>query len=125
MRAAVRRVASRPSEADFQAYYGSGTDNIDLEQPFRVAENGADGGGSPVQVTMRRAFNDPTPSQALWTLIRQTTNALSFENYEAFILVLGGAGEFVWQSEPRPLFGQGRPNLPWRLPFPGVEPTAS
>jgi len=125
VRAEVRRVEGLPEEGEHRSFYESGRDHVDLEESIPLAENGANGEGSPTQVTMRRAFNDPTPSQALWTLIRQTTNALSFENYEGFInIVLGGASELAWQqSELRsPFFREGRPNLPWRLPFPGVEP---
>ena len=43
---------------------------------------GADG---PVAVTMQRAAITPTATQALWTMIRQSTNALSFQNYQAFM----------------------------------------
>ena len=40
---------------------------------------------TPVAVTMQRAAITPTATQALWTLIRQSTNALSFQNYQAFM----------------------------------------
>jgi hypothetical protein len=85
---------------------------------------------APVEVTMRRAAVEPTASQALWTLIRQSTNALSFRRYQLFMERL-----FTRQlnqtampgSVPLPTgisfdpktFAQ---NLPWKLPFPGVEP---
>ena len=45
----------------------------------------ADGGRGPLSVSMQRADIPPTASQALWTLIRQSTNALSFQNYQAFM----------------------------------------
>lgn len=76
-----------------------------------------------VEVSMRRAAVDPTPSQALWTLIRQTTNALSFLNYQAFME--------LFLCNPPPAANSDRlaierrhtsQHLPWRLPFPGVEP---
>jgi hypothetical protein len=84
-------------------------------------------GPQPVAVTMQRAAITPTPTQALWTLIRQSTNALSFQNYQAFM-------EQVLCRRP----DSGAPSTPlmeqsitpaqlgrrqsWRLPFPGVEP---
>ena len=91
---------------------------------IHVTDSGADTGRQPVEVTMRRAFVDPTDTQALWTLIRQTSNALSFQSYQAFMeVLLCGPGSFTppisnRQSNPT---AQGF-HLPWRLPFPGVEP---
>jgi hypothetical protein len=38
-----------------------------------------------VQVSMRRAEVDPTLDQALWVVIRNSAEALSFDNYAAFI----------------------------------------
>ena len=79
----------------------------------------------PVPVTMQRAAVGPTDSQALWTLIRQSTNALSFESYQAFMEhVLCRTGSAAVPSirqrlKRRQQMGQ---NLPWRLPFPGVDP---
>ena len=83
---------------------------------------------SPVAVSMQRAAITPTATQALWTLIRQSTNALSFQNYQAFMeQVLCGGGSARGAPFP-PANGLslssahvGR-QLPWRLPFPGVEP---
>jgi hypothetical protein len=73
-----------------------------------------------VEVSMRRAAVDPTPSQALWTLIRQTTNALSFLNYQAFMEV------FLCHPDPtasdQNAVRRSEHHLHWRLPFPGVEP---
>ncbi len=40
---------------------------------------------APVQVTMRRAEVDPTRDQALWVVIRNSADAMSFDNYAAFI----------------------------------------
>jgi hypothetical protein len=39
----------------------------------------------PIQVTMNRADVPPTPDQALWVVIRNSAEALSFENYATFI----------------------------------------
>ena len=76
----------------------------------------------PVEVTMRRAFVDGTDTQALWTLIRQTSNALSFQSYQAFMeVVLCGQGSFTQTRRQSNPTAQGF-HPPWRLPFPGVEP---
>jgi hypothetical protein len=83
---------------------------------------------SSVAVTMQRAAVPPTASQALWTLIRQSTNALSFQNYQAFMEqvlchtspVDGQKGHYP--SDLPGSLQQVSHQLPWRLPFPGVEP---
>jgi hypothetical protein len=86
------------------------------------------GGAQPVTVTMQRAAVPPTPSQALWTLIRQSTNALSFQNYQAFMEQVLCRTEPVDDSRapfpphPELSISQVSRQLPWRLPFPGVEP---
>jgi hypothetical protein len=83
---------------------------------------------SPVVVSMQRAAVTPTATQALWTLIRQSTNALSFQNYQAFMeQVLCGGGSAPGAPFPPAnglSFSSARVGrqLPWRLPFPGVEP---
>ena len=85
-----------------------------------------DGRPQPVAVTMHRAAIGPTASQALWTLIRQSTNALSFDRYQQFM-------DEVLHDEPSPTTpfqpplnghspSQVARHLPWRLPFPGVQP---
>jgi hypothetical protein len=80
----------------------------------------------PVAVSMQRAAITPTASQALWTMIRQSTNALSFQNYEAFMeQVLCGHATGSGSFPPENLSlapGRVSHHLPWRLPFPGVEP---
>jgi hypothetical protein len=113
-----------------------------LEAAARPPGHGRDTGGpeatgtqppgpsapSSVAVTMQRAAVPPTPSQALWTLIRQSTNALSFQNYQAFMeQVLCGASPADGgpSHSPRDFpssLVQASHQLPWRLPFPGVEP---
>jgi hypothetical protein len=72
---------------------------------------------APVQVTMRRAEVDPTPDQALWVVIRNSADALSFDNYAAFI-------EPIMCGQPPPRaqgrFDHARAKL--QLPFPDAEP---
>jgi hypothetical protein len=72
---------------------------------------------TPVQVTMRRAEVDPTPDQALWVVIRNSAEALSFENYAAFIEpIMCGSG---------PPGDRGRFDhivAKRQLPFPDAEP---
>ena len=46
----------------------------------------------PVQVTMNRASVPPTADQALWVVIRNSAEALSFENYAEFIEPIMGGG---------------------------------
>jgi len=93
---------------------------------IQVADPDAGDGRQPTEVTMRRAFVDPTDSQALWTLIRQTSNALSFQSYQAFmeLVLCGGATASTGPFPPKnSLTPQAiNKNLPWRLPFPGVDP---
>jgi hypothetical protein len=81
----------------------------------------------PVAVSMQRAAITPTATQALWTMIRQSTNALSFQNYEAFMeqVLCGdttGSGSFPPPENLSLAPGRVGRHLPWRLPFPGVEP---
>jgi hypothetical protein len=87
---------------------------------------GGPGARTPVPVTMQRAAIKPSASQALWTMIRQSTNALSFQNYQAFIdqvLCADTTGSGPIKPEELSLTpGRIGRQLPWRLPFPGVEP---
>jgi hypothetical protein len=72
---------------------------------------------APIQVTMRRAEVPPTPDQALWVVIRNSADALSFDNYAAFI-------EPIMCGQPPPRakgrFDHVRAKL--QLPFPDTEP---
>ncbi len=125
VRAHARRGTARGTNR-MVAFQDLASEGGDEEQTaiIHVTDSGADTGRQPVEVTMRRAFVDPTDTQALWTLIRQTSNALSFQSYQAFMeVLLCGQGSFTppisnRQSNPT---AQGF-HLPWRLPFPGVEP---
>lgn len=68
----------------------------------------------PVQAVMRRAEVDPTPDQALWVVIRNSTEALSFDNYAAFIEPI-----MCGDAPPRAPDTAGRIR---RLPFPDADP---
>ena len=71
----------------------------------------------PRQVTMTRAAVPPTPDQALWVVIRNSAEALSFENYATFIEpIMGGA------PPPRAQGILSRVNAAVRLAFPDAEP---
>lgn len=75
----------------------------------------------PIRVSMRRADVPQTSDQALWTVIRNSTNALGYQNYSDFMdIALCGVTE-----------GIGKPTLDaiherkkysrLRLPFPDVD----
>ena len=64
-------------------------------------------------MTMQRAAITPTATQALWTMIRQSTNALSFQNYQAFMeQVLCG----VYPDDGAPSTTQRTSRVHWRRP---------
>jgi hypothetical protein len=74
-------------------------------------------GPARVQVTMRRAEIDATADQALWVVIRNSADALNFDNYFAFIEpIMCGSGPLRDQSR----FDHVRGKL--QLPFPDTEP---
>ena len=87
-------------------------------------------GPAQVEVTMHRAAVDKSASQALWTMIRQSTNALSFRRYQLFMDQLlsqqpqnGLYLPHIPAGGPAVMPGDiARKLLPWRMPFPGVEP---
>jgi hypothetical protein len=80
--------------------------------------------GDDVAVTLKRTAVSPTPDQALWVAIRNSTNALGFEQYNRFI-------EFVVCGEPSFEAGQltskgtahtlKKVKRRTALPFPNVE----
>jgi hypothetical protein len=82
---------------------------INYEQP--------PGGPTRVQVTMRRAEIDPTADQALWVVIRNSADALNFDNYFAFIepIMCGG-------DPPRAQSRFDHIKTKLQLPFPDAEP---
>jgi len=72
---------------------------------------------APIQVTMRRAEVPPTPDQALWVVIRNSADALSYDNYSEFI-------EPIMCGRP-PVRAQGRfdhVRQKMAVPFPDAEP---
>src|SRR6266568_2053062 len=74
-------------------------------------------GPARVQVTMRRAEIDATADQALWVVIRNSADALKFDNYFAFIEpIMCGRDPLRAQSR----FDHVRGKL--QLPFPDTEP---
>ena len=85
--------------------------------------------GDDVTVTMRRAEVPPTTDQALWAVIRNSTDRLGFDNYSRFMdLVMCGlwAGDGEDDGGPRHLNRREqaefrRANRRMRLPFPNVE----
>jgi hypothetical protein len=82
--------------------------------------------GQQVTVQMRRAFEDPTPDQALWTAIRKSTNALSFNNYSNFMdVVLCGVEASSINFDPAILARaqrvRARVDRRLRLPFPDTD----
>ena len=80
-----------------------------------------------VTVQMRRAFGDPTDDQALWTAIRKSTNALSFNNYDKFmeVVLCGGDPADLNLDSPEKIAKFRRERDPikhrLRLPFPDTD----
>lgn len=85
--------------------------------------------GDDVMVTMRRAEVPPTRDQALWAVIRNSTDRLGFANYSRFMdqvmcgLWAGDAdeGDGPRHLSPRERAEFRRVNRRMRLPFPNVE----
>jgi hypothetical protein len=81
--------------------------------------------GDDVGVTLKRAAVPPTADQALWVAIRNSTNAIGFENYDRFIeTVICGEPDF--DDEPRLSSKRVRHKLRsvkrrTGLPFPNVD----
>jgi hypothetical protein len=76
----------------------------------------------PTTVSMRRADSPPTADQALWTVIRRSANALSFNNYARFMdIVMCGAPDDLGLTaeEARGLRDPIKQRL--RLPFPDTD----
>lgn len=80
-----------------------------------------------VTVQMRRAFEDATPDQALWTAIRKSTNALSFNNYNNFmeVVLCGGDPSLINLDSPAAIHHIRNARDPikhrLRLPFPDTD----
>ena len=76
----------------------------------------------PTTVTMRRAESPPTADQALWTAIRNSANALTFNNYARFmdIVMCGDDGDLgVGIGYAQHLRDRVKHRL--RLPFPDTD----
>ena len=72
-----------------------------------------------VEVSLRRSVKPDTRDQALWVVIRNTTNAISFNRYKDFIdRVLCPADGTGFTAQERPEFERLRNKT---LPFPDVE----
>jgi hypothetical protein len=77
---------------------------------------------APVPVTMNRADVPPTADQALWVVIRNSAEALSFENYADFIEpIMCGSGP-AGLPTPRAKKEFTRINNKINLTFPDAEP---
>lgn len=76
-----------------------------------------------VTVQMRRAENSPTQDQALWSAIRNSTNALSFNNYNNFMdVVMCGGDNSVLKLNPDTVNATRDPiKHRLRLPFPDTD----
>ena len=75
-------------------------------------------------MTLKRAAVSPTPDQALWVAIRNSTNAIGFENYSRFIeAVICGEGDFGDDRFPRRRVRHKLRSVKRRtgLPFPNVD----
>lgn len=60
-------------------------DELSTARTVDAQSGGPDRGRPSIDVTLNRAPNIPTPDQALWSAIRDRTNAISFDRYYAFI----------------------------------------
>ncbi|HEY8199744.1 MAG TPA: hypothetical protein VII47_00145, partial [Actinomycetota bacterium] len=84
--------------------------------------------GDDVFVTMRRTAVAPTKDQSLWTVIRNATQGLSFDNFTRFmdVLVCGIPDELrgdlpsLRKPSTRRAFEQNRSKV--ALPFPDIDP---
>ena len=81
--------------------------------------------GDDVAVTLKRTAVPPTTDQALWVAIRNSTNAIGFDNYSRFLEVVM-CGEPPELVDSRLRFGDTRHTLRkvkrrTALPFPNVD----
>jgi hypothetical protein len=90
-----------------------------MTHPSRLLAIPARPPAPPVQVTMNRAAVPSTPDQPLWVVIRNSAEALSFENYAAFIEPIMGN---VRPLSPRAQGPFNRINPAVQLTFPDAEP---
>jgi len=73
----------------------------------------------PLSVTMRRAESPATTDQALWTAIRNSANALGFNNYARFMDVVLCGGNGVPSASDKATRDSVKHRL--RLPFPDTD----
>ncbi|NGO15371.1 8-amino-7-oxononanoate synthase [Streptomyces sp. HC44] len=92
-----------------------GDDPVSYTDAFDVTSRPF-GPGDPLQVHMRRTGTDPTDDQALWTVIRRSTDRLGFKPYADWI-------NDIMCTDARPhVPAGGRRDVGDRsLPFPGVD----
>ena len=81
--------------------------------------------GDDVAVTLKRTAVPPTTDQALWVAIRNSTNAIGFDNYTRFLDVVL-CGERPGRNTPAAICGDTRHKLRkvkrrTALPFPNVD----
>lgn len=112
--------------------FGSSNDNDNDDPPETI--EGTSGpiavgpkpfaAGDDVGVTLKRAAVPPTADQALWVAIRNSTNAIGFENYSRFIeTVICGEPDFEGPRFPRRRVRHKLRAVKRRtgLPFPNVD----
>ena len=86
-----------------------------------VIDHPAGAGPAPIPVTMNRADVPPTLDQALWVVIRNSAEALSFENYAEFIEpIMCGPKSALHTKRAQQEFS--RINRSVQLTFPDAEP---
>jgi hypothetical protein len=80
--------------------------------------------GDDVAVTLKRATVQPTPDQALWVAIRNSTDGLGFESYSRFLeAVICGGHDEDFEHRNRRRIGHKLRSVKRRtaLPFPNVD----
>jgi hypothetical protein len=112
------------------AQFGSSNDNDDPPEELDGTSGPIDvapkpfAAGDDVGVTLKRAAVPPTADQALWVAIRNSTNAIGFENYSRFIeTVICGEPDFEGLRVPRKRVRHKLRSVKRRtgLPFPNVD----
>ena len=115
------RLTEIVGEGEAREIHEGSTDFIEiLPRPFAA--------GDDVAVTMKRSSVPPTADQALWAVIRNSTNKLGFHSYSRFMnLAICGEGAGRGDHD-EPLVPRGRETAEFRrvdqrtrLPFPNVE----
>jgi hypothetical protein len=104
-----------------------GTPDHGRTEPFEIFPRPL-GAGDEVTVTMKRTSVPPTADQALWAVIRNSTNRLGFQNYSRFMDRVmcdarssGGEGVDSHRGREGERAEFERVARRMRLPFPNVE----